>query len=125
MSAAATHVPTAVVLTPPPSLELVGVRPGFCGGKPHILGHRIKVQHIAIWHHRLAMSAEEIVVTYPTLTLAQVFAALSYYHLHRAEIDADIVADEKFVAELKSAGRPSLFDRVRAARDAANDPISS
>ena len=30
--------------------EYIGVRPGYCGGEPHILGHRIKVRHVAVWH---------------------------------------------------------------------------
>lgn len=87
--------------------EYVGVQPGFCGGKPHILGHRIKVQHIAIWHERMQMSAEEIVATYPTLSLPAVYAALAYYHGHRSDIDADIDADERFVDELKAKAGPS------------------
>ena len=39
------------------------------------------------------MTPEEIVVTYPSLSLPAVFAALAYYHGHRVEIDADIEAD--------------------------------
>jgi uncharacterized protein (DUF433 family) len=82
--------------------EYIGIKPGFCGGKPHVLGHRIKVQHIAVWHERMGMTPEEIVVAYPGLSLPAVYAALSYYHGHQAEIDADIEADERFVAELKA-----------------------
>src|SRR5438874_2568574 len=87
--------------------EYLAVRPGFCGGKPYIVGHRIKVQHIAVWHERMGMTAEEIVATYPTLSLPAVYAALAYYHAHRAEIDADIAADEQFVADSRAAARPS------------------
>src|SRR5213080_1499551 len=82
--------------------EYIAVKPGFCGGKPHILGHRIKVQHIAIWHERQGMTPDEIVVTYPGLSLPAVYAALAYYHGHRPEIDADIEADRQFVAEMKA-----------------------
>src|SRR5437870_4725543 len=82
--------------------EYIAVKPGFCGGKPHIIGHRIKVQHIAVWHDRMGMTAEEIVVTHPTVSLPAVFAALAYYHGHRAEIDADIGADEVLIAEMKA-----------------------
>jgi uncharacterized protein (DUF433 family) len=88
----------------------IAVRPGYSGGKPHIEGHRIKVQDVAIWHERLGQSAEEIAATYPGLSLAEVHAALAYYHSHRAEIDANIRADEEFVAALKSASGPSLVD---------------
>ena len=35
--------------------------PGYCGGKPHIAGHRIKVQHVAVWHERLGRSPDEII----------------------------------------------------------------
>jgi uncharacterized protein (DUF433 family) len=38
--------------------ENFGVRPGYCGGKPHILGHRIKVKHVAIWHEQEGMTPE-------------------------------------------------------------------
>ncbi len=30
--------------------EYIGIRPGYCGGHPHILGHRIKVKHVVVWH---------------------------------------------------------------------------
>jgi uncharacterized protein (DUF433 family) len=95
--------------------EYLAVKPGFCGGKPHILGHRIKVQHIAIWHERMGMTPEEIVATHPGLDLAAVYAALAYYHGHRAEIDADIDADEQFVAEMKAkVASPTLQDKLAA-----------
>jgi uncharacterized protein (DUF433 family) len=97
----------------PPAVGLdrhIVIRPGYSGGKPHIAGHRIKVQDVAIWHERLGQSAAEIAATYPGLSLAEVHAALAYYHSHRAEIDADIRADEEFVAALRSASGPSLVD---------------
>ena len=104
--------------------EYIAVRPGYCGGKPHILGHRIKVQHVAVWHERDGMTPEEIVATYPTLDLSSVYAALAYYHAHRQEIDADIEADERFVAEMKAKAGPSLLERKRAQRHATEDPLS-
>ncbi len=48
-------------LTPPPSRPHIVVAPGYCGGKPHVAGHRVKVQHIAVWHERQGLSPEEIV----------------------------------------------------------------
>ena len=62
----------------PAVAEYIAIHPGYCGGKPHIAGHRIKVQHIAVWHNRMGMSPEEIVATYPGLTLPAVYAALAY-----------------------------------------------
>ncbi len=104
--------------------EFIGIRPGYCGGKPHILGHRVKVQHIAIWHERQGMNAEEIVATYPTLSLPAVYAALAYYHSHRVEIDADIAADERFAEEMKAKSGPSKLQAKLAELHAQNDPIS-
>ena len=102
----------------------IAIKPGYCGGKPHISGHRVKVQHVAVWHERLGMTAEEIVATYPTLSLPEVYAALSYYHGHKAEIDADIAADEAFVAAAKAGAGPSVLQQKLAARHAANGSFS-
>jgi uncharacterized protein (DUF433 family) len=94
---------------PPSHQEHIVVSPGHCAGKPHIAGHRIKVQHIVIWHERLARSPDEIVAEHPGLTLADVYAALAYYYDHRDEIDADIRSDGEFAASLKAKSPPSLL----------------
>lgn len=97
----------------PMRAQHIAIWPGFCGGKPHIAGHRIKVQHIAVWHERRGMSVEEIVATYPTLTLSQVYAALAYYHDHRSEIDEDIRDDAEFVARKRNrAGTTRLRQKL-------------
>jgi uncharacterized protein (DUF433 family) len=99
--------PTTPEIVVPVIEEYIAIKPGYCGGKPHIKGLRVKVQHVAVWHERMDMTAEEIVATYPALTLAAVYAALTYYHGHRAEIDADIEADEQFVAEMNTRVGPA------------------
>jgi uncharacterized protein (DUF433 family) len=104
--------------------EYIAVKPGYCGGKPHIIGHRIKVQHIAIWRERMGRSPEEIVATYPSLSLPAVFAALAYYHGHRSEIDADIAADEQSVAAMKAQAGPSKLQDKLAALHGKDDPLS-
>ncbi len=113
--------PTSSVV--PIIAEYIAVRPGFCGGKPHILGHRIKVQHIAVWHERMGMTPEEIVATYPSLALPAVFAALAYYHGHRLEIDADIENDERFVAEMKAKSDTSKLQTNLAALHGKDDSL--
>ncbi len=102
--------------------EYIALTPGYCGGKPHIIGHRVKVQHIAIWHERMGRTPEEIAVTY-NLSLPAVFAALAYYHDHRIEIDADIDADARFVAEMKSKAGSSKLQEKLAALYATVDPL--
>lgn len=85
----------------------IEITPGVCGGKPRIAGHRIKVQNVVIWHERMGMSPDEIVYNYPSITLADVHAALAYYYDHREEIRQDIEEDEAFAREMQ-AKTPSL-----------------
>jgi uncharacterized protein (DUF433 family) len=94
---------------PPSNQEHIVVTPGHCGGKPHIAGHRIKVQHVALWHERLGRNPDEIVAEHPGLTLGDVHAALSYYYDHCDEIDADIRSDEECADALKAQSPPSLL----------------
>jgi uncharacterized protein (DUF433 family) len=102
----------------------IGVRPGHCGGRAHILGHRIKVKHVTVWHTRQGLSASEIVELHPTSTLEQVQAALAYYEDHRSEIDAEIAEEDRLYEELK-AKQPSILEKIRQRKaDAQDDPLS-
>ena len=74
--------------------------PDICAGKPRIAGHRITVQNIAIWHDRLGWDADEITSEYD-LELADIYAALAYYFVHREEIDQSIRAGKAFVEEMR------------------------
>jgi len=105
----------------PTAVEHIGVRAGYCGGKPHILGHRIKVEDVAIWYERAGMSPSAIVERYPTLTLGQVHAALAYYYDHRSEIEADIQEGDA-LAEALRAGEPSIIEKARR-RNAQDDSL--
>jgi uncharacterized protein (DUF433 family) len=53
--------------------------------------------------YKLGYSPEEIAHEIGHVTLAQVFAALAYYHTNREEIEADL-ANEKDVAERLESG---------------------
>jgi uncharacterized protein (DUF433 family) len=66
--------------------------PGICGGRPRIAEHRITVHNIAI-DFNAGMKPEEIVAERLQLTLAQVYAALSYYYANKDAIDTEIAAD--------------------------------
>lgn len=89
----------------------VEITPGICGGKPRIAGHRIKVQDIVIWHERMGMSPDEIIYHHPSITLADVYGALSYYHDHREEIRQQIEETEAFAEKLQG-DKPSLIDKI-------------
>src|SRR6266568_4807487 len=62
------------------------------GGEPIIRGTRTPVRAI-VENWRLGLAPEEIPIHLPHLTLAQVFAALSYYSDHQKEINAYIEAN--------------------------------
>ena len=67
--------------------------PELRGGRPRIAGTGVTVRRIVGWY-KLGLSPEEIASEIPHLTLAQVYAALAYYHANREEIEADIAAEE-------------------------------
>jgi len=66
--------------------------PGVVGGRPRIDGTRVTVRSVAVCY-RQGLMPEEIVQQYERLTIAQVYAALAYYHANREEIEADIAAE--------------------------------
>jgi uncharacterized protein (DUF433 family) len=103
--------------------EHIEITPDVCGGKPRIAGHRIKVQDIVIWHERMGLSPDEIVSQYPGITLADVYAALAYYHDHLQEIRQQIREDEAFAKELQ-AKTPSLVQQKLRNRNVGNNSIS-
>src|SRR3989475_8845052 len=49
-----------------------------------------KVIEVAMDHAAYGWDAEEIHAAHPHLSLAQIHAALSYYHDHKGEIDAQM-----------------------------------
>ena len=76
------------------SLDKMVIRdPILHGGRPIITGTGTSVRTIAELY-KLGFTAEDIAGELP-LSLAQIYAALAYYHLNSAEIDADIAADSE------------------------------
>ena len=67
--------------------------PEIRGGRPRIAGTGVTVRRIVGWY-KLGLSPEEISTEIPHLSLAQVYAALAYYHANREEIEADMAAEE-------------------------------
>ena len=59
------------------------------GGRPCIAGTGVTVRRIVSWYQQ-GLAPNDITVEIPHLTLAQVFAALTYYPANREEIEADI-----------------------------------
>ncbi|MEK7251189.1 MAG: DUF433 domain-containing protein [Bacteroidota bacterium] len=79
-------------------IETLLVRtPNVCGGRLRIQGTRITVLQIASVYKQ-GWGAEEIVVQYPHLSLAEVYAALAYYHANRDEVEREL-REEQLDAE--------------------------
>lgn len=76
------------------SKEHVTKTPGVCGGKACIAGHRIRVMDIVVWHEKWGRSPDEIVTDFPGISLADVYAALAYYHDHKDEIEANFAESQ-------------------------------
>ena len=71
----------------PHIIRIEGVR----GGDPITREASVSVRAIVEITYRLKQTPQEIVESYaPTMTLAQVYDALSYYHDHKEEIDGII-----------------------------------
>jgi uncharacterized protein (DUF433 family) len=81
--------------------SLIDREPGVRGGRPKVAGTGVTVMRIAGWY-KSGRSPEEIALEYGHLSLAQVHAALAYYHANVEEIEAELAAEELVASELDS-----------------------
>lgn len=79
-------------------------------GRAWIDDSNVKVIEVVLDHIAYGWSPEEIQWQHPHLGLAQIYAALSYYHDNRASMDSQIAAD--------------LAATNNAAKIAADSPIA-
>lgn len=120
MESIPTPAPSSGATAAPPERVHIVSTPDTCGGKPRIAGSRIQVEHLAVMHERQGMSPEDIVAEFPHLTLADVYAALAYYHDHREAINAEIAADR---TNMKANTRTGQDEKVRTSEAAILDRI--
>jgi len=78
---------------------LIERSPEIRKGRPCIAGTGVTVRRIAGWHN-LGLTPEEIAAKIEHLTLAQIHAALAYYHANRDEIDNDSAKEEAVTEEI-------------------------
>jgi uncharacterized protein (DUF433 family) len=78
---------------------LIERSPEIRRGRPCIAGTGVTVRRITGWHN-LGLTPEEIAAKIEHLNLAQIHAALAYYHANRDEIDSDIAAEEAAIEEI-------------------------
>ena len=74
--------------------------PGICGGRPRIAGTGMSVRRVVIWY-KLGLMPEEIADRIGHLSLAQVHAALAYYHANREEIETALAVEEAEADQLE------------------------
>ncbi len=94
------------------SINLITRNPEIRGGRPCIIGTGLRVTDIVVamrYHDRTPQQISEGF----QVSLAEVYAALSYYHAHKREIDEDIDDQIKTARKLRdehiASGKPSLL----------------
>jgi len=90
-------------------------------GVARIAGSRMKVIHLVLDKMAHNSTPEEMAKQFPSLTLAQLHSVLAYYYSHKAELDAQIEDDRRFVEEMraKAPPGPSRADLERRLREQA------
>lgn len=79
---------------------LITRSPQIRGGRPRITGTGVTVRRIVGWY-KLGLSPEEIASEISHLTLAQVHAALAYYHANKEEIERDMAEEDEAAVRLE------------------------
>jgi len=96
--------------------ERISRSPGVCGGRTCIAGHRVRVLDVVIWHEHQGLTPDEIVSHVPSLTLADVHAALAYYFDHREETQEEMRAERAESEEFRRTNPSLLETKLRSSR---------
>lgn len=76
---------------------------------------RTRVAMIVMDYLGRGLGPEDIVLHYPYLTLAEVHAAMAYYHDHRDEIDAEIQGElEQLKDSADANSRSAIWQKLKA-----------
>ena len=81
--------------------RLIDRDPAIRGGRPKIAGTGVTVMRVAAWY-KMGLTPEEIATQYGHLSLAQVHAALAYYHANPGEIETDLTQEEALADRVES-----------------------
>ena len=97
--------------------------------RAYIAGTRLSVQNVYVCHELQGLTPDEIVASYPHLSLSQVHAALAYYYDHAKAIREQLARDEDFADALAnqqgSTRLTSLKQQLPGDKGADVDPLSS
>ena len=87
-------------------------------GVLRVTGSRVPVD-LLIYAYRNGATAEEMVLDYPTLKLADIHAVLSFYLLNQADVDAyletqEVLSEEAYQKVVNESPEAELRKRLRA-----------
>ncbi|MEX2142777.1 MAG: DUF433 domain-containing protein [Pirellulales bacterium] len=102
-----------------PHIEKPDDKPARLARMPRIKVYQIVMDYL--YHH---WTPEEMVVHYPHLELAEVYAAMTYYFDHQEEIASEIKATSELVERLRAEAEknpPPVLERLRAIKRQRND----
>jgi uncharacterized protein (DUF433 family) len=83
---------TATMTTATDIGSLITETAEICGGRPRIAGTGISVRRIVGWY-KLGWSPEEIADRIGHISLAQVHAALTYYHANQQAMETEMAEE--------------------------------
>jgi uncharacterized protein (DUF433 family) len=87
-------------------------------GSVRVIGTRIPLENI-VYAFKAGVSAEEIVQSFPTLKLPDVYAVVSFYLQHRDEVDTYVADRERIGDEVRrrveaQEGNAKFKERLQA-----------
>jgi uncharacterized protein (DUF433 family)/predicted nucleotidyltransferase len=90
---------------------MLTITPGVSGGRLCIAGTGVTVLQI-VTLYKQGETPEEIALNFPHVSLAQIYAALAYYHSHQAEVERELAEEEAEYERLKQqhAQRTAMND---------------
>jgi uncharacterized protein (DUF433 family) len=95
----------------PTDIKYIVVDPDVLGGRPAIAGHRIGVIHVATWVQQGTTPAE--IADLYGLSLAEVYAALTYYYDHQVELDRQAAEDDARLANYAAHDHSAVAELLR------------
>lgn len=98
--------------------QYIDITEGVCGGRPRIANTRISVADVATMRLKMNLSLGEIAGIYD-LSLAAVYAAMSYYFDHRDEIDQRSSEDDAYMQSLRQQYPSKLQAKLNEIRQRA------
>jgi uncharacterized protein (DUF433 family) len=90
-------------------------------GAYRIAGTRVSLDSV-VYAFRRGASPESIQRSYPSLTLEQIYGAITFYLAHAEEVDRHLLANEEEFEEMRRAqheAHPEWHERLERARKEA------